>query len=907
MPAHEPIADAEARTAADDLGVRAAEGSAGPAPHAASADEVLARLDSGRSGLSEADAADRLRQYGPNRLEAARPVSALRILVGQLRSVVVGLLVAAAAIALILGEPVEAAAIGAVLVINTAIGFVTELRARRAMSALLRLDVPRASVVRDGQLRAVNAHVLVPGDLIEINAGQHVPADGRILEATDVQTNEASLTGESLPVSKSADAAPADAALADRASMVYKGTTVAAGTARVLVTATGGATELGRIGALVAGVREEPTPLEKRLNELGHRLVWLALGVAGLVAALGAAQGVPLALVIETGIALAVAAVPEALPAVATIALAVGVHRMARRHALVRRLPAVESLGSTTVVCTDKTRTLTSGQMTAVRLWTESGELDLTDAGQAVLPAPARKALRVASRASRAQARRGDGDGTPADPVDAALLRAAERAGVSPGREVGDGAGGGTGDAHDEGSPIGLLPFSSERKLMASFHREDGRVVAYVKGAPRRLLALSGRGPAGEPLTDEGRRTLIAANDALAMKGLRVIALASGPVAAPAEDALRDLTFTGYIGLMDPPAPGVRETIARLQKAGLRTVMLTGDQRLTAEAVGRELGVLTGDADLLGGAEIDAMPPAEFEARVARTGTFSRISPEHKLRIVGALQARGEIVAMLGDGVNDAAALKKADIGVAMGQRGTDIAKDAADVVLADDRFATIGAAVEEGRVIYDNIRKFVFYLFSCNVAEVLVLLVAGIVGLPQPLMPLQILWLNVITDTFPALSLAVEPAEEGTMARPPRDPDESMLSRVFLGWIGGYAVLITAATLTAYLVTLHGESAERARTVAFMTLALAQAAHLVNAQSSSMAVEPRRLGANRWAIGALALVIVLQGLALYVPPLASVLQVTPLSLAEWGIVVPCALAPALGGLLLGVVRRRRR
>jgi Ca2+-transporting ATPase len=871
----------ESTATADVLAVAGAGPAAVP-PHAVPADEVLARLDTRPSGLTPAEAGRRLQEHGPNRLEAARPVPALRILVDQLRSVVVALLVAAAAIALVLGEPVEAAAIAAVLVINTAIGFVTELRARRAMAALRRLDVPRASVVRDGHVTVVDAHVLVPGDLIEINAGQHVPADGRVVEATDLQTNEAALTGESLPVSKSADGVPAGAPLAERASMVYKGTTVAAGTARVVVTGTGAATELGRIGALVAGVREEPTPLERRLDELGHRLVWLALGVGGFVAALGAVQGVPLALVVETGIALAVAAVPEALPVVATIALAVGVRRMARRHALVRRLPAVESLGSTTVVCTDKTRTLTSGEMTVVRLWTADGEVDLSGGGAAPSDS-ARRALRIAMLASRAQAHREDGQGPPADPVDAAMVRAAGRAGLGPGQGQG------------VSPPLALLPFSSDRKLMASFHREDGRLVAYVKGAPRRLLAMSAHAPGGEPLDDQGRRKLIAANDALAREGLRVIALAGGPVEAPTEEALRDLTFAGYAGLMDPPAPGVRETIARLRQAGLRTVMLTGDQRLTADAVARGLGVLVGEAELLEGTEIDAMPPAELEARVARTGAFSRISPEHKLRIVAAFQAQGEIVAMLGDGINDAPALRKADVGVAMGGRGTDVAKEAAAIVLQDDRFETIAAAVEEGRVIFDNIRKFVFYLFSCNVAEVLVLLAASVAGWPMPLLPLHLLWLNMVTDTFPALALAMEPGDRDVMLRPPRDPREAILSRPFVSIIVAYGGLITAATLAAYAWALAYAPAG-AQTVAFMTLALAQTFHLGNARSAEPVLRPDRMTANLYAVGGVGVSVGLQLGAMYVAPLGRILHVTVLGAEAWAIVLACAAVPAVAG-----------
>jgi P-type Ca2+ transporter type 2C len=860
--------------------------------HAISVDELLSRLESKSSGLSDDEAERRLKRVGLNRLEASKPVSALRILVDQLRSVVVGLLIAAAVVSLVLGDRIEAAAITVVLIINTVIGLVTELRARRAMAALLQLDVPRAVVLRQGQLRTIDASRLVPGDVVELNTGQHVPADGRVLEESDLRVDEAALTGESLPVSKHAATLPTGTPLADRTNMVYKGTIVVAGTSRVLVTGTGGATELGRIGALVGGVREERTPLERRLDALGHRLVWLALAVATLVSALGAIQGVPWGLVVETGIALAVAAVPEALPAVATIALAVGIRRMARRRALVRRLPAVESLGSTTVVCTDKTRTLTSGEMTVVRIWTAGDDLEVpTDRTPPITPA-IRRALEVSALASREQVNEPDGGGRAgSDPVDAALLRSAERFGVDRARLA-------------AAQPmVGLLPFSSARKLMASFHRADGSVIAYVKGAPRQVLELSRFGPDNATLNEKSRGALIAVNETFASAGLRVLALASGAVQNADESALRELAFVGFVGLMDPPAQGVRETIAQLREAGMRTVMLTGDQRLTAEAVGRELGVLSADTQVLGGRELDEMSPRELEARVKDIGAYSRISPEHKLAIVSALQAQGEIVAMLGDGVNDAAALKKSDVGVAMGRRGTDVAKEAASIVLQDDRFETIAAAVEEGRVIFDNIRKFVFYLFSCNVGEVLVVLAAGLAGWPMPLLPLQLLWLNVVTDTFPALALAMEPGDHDVMHRPPRNPQQAILSQSFLASILFYGGLITVSTLGAFFWTLRDEPA-RAQTVAFMTLAFAQTFHLGNARSTRAVLSLRGMASNWYALAAVAVSIGLQLAAMYVEPLSTVLRVIPLSPEQWLLVLVASAVPAVVGQTLKVLRR---
>ena len=625
--------------------------------HAAPANAVLAELESSPAGLTSADAAARLERYGPNRLHAAKPISALILLLHQLTGVVVWLLAAAAVITFVLGDRVESAAIAAVLVINTLIGFITELQARRAMEALLKLEAARALAVRDGNAAAIDAHLLVPGDVVALDAGANVPADGRVIEGAELRTNEAALTGESMPVSKDAGASlDPGAPLADRRTMVYKGTAVSSGTARFVVTATGAETELGKIGALVEGVKEEKTPLEIRLDALGRRLVWVALGVAAVVAGLSALQGAPLGLVVETGIALAIAAVPEALPTVVTIALAVGMRRMARRNALVRRLPAVETLGSTTVVCTDKTLTLTTGEMTVARSWASGAE---SEPGGAPV-----RMMEAAVLASGAE-----------DALDKAILSAATARGIS--RE----------DLTRERPVQGSVPFSSERKLVASFHESGGGLVAYVKGAPGRVLELSAHLADGEravALDDARRQQVKDANAALAGEGLRVLAVATKVVESADESALEGLTFEGLVAFVDPPAEGVKEAIATLRAAGLKTIMITGDQKLTAEAIARELGV----------------------ERV-----HSRVSPEEKLRIFEDLQKQGEIVAMLGDGVNDAAALKRADVGVAMGKRGTDVAKETAAIVLEDDRFGTVVAAVEEGRVIYGNIRKFVFYL----------------------------------------------------------------------------------------------------------------------------------------------------------------------------------------------------
>ena len=850
-----------------------------PRWHADTVEDVLARLQATPRGLTAAGAAQRLATHGPNRVPPPPGVSPLRVLVDQFRSLVVALLVAACAVSLLLGDAFEAMAIAAVLAINTAIGFVTELRARRAIASILGLETPRATVVRDGVLRIIDAADLVPGDVIEIKAGDRVPADARLIEAADVRIDEAALTGESHPVAKRPAALPADTPLADRRDMAYSGTSTTSGIGRAVVVATARTTEVGRIGELTSSVAMEPTPLEQRLDALGRVLVWLALGVAALVASLAALQRAPLDLIIETGIALAVAAVPEALPAVATIALAVGIHRMAARQALVRRLPAVESLGSTTVICTDKTRTLTSGEMTLVRIWAAGREIRLDTTARDIADADIRLVVHAARSASRPPAI-GRTQSDVVDPVDRAVVDAAARLDV---------------DGESPDRLAGSVPFSSERKFMAMFYGGPGALSVYVKGAPGRIVELCEADAAT-------RQRWMEINDALAREGLRVLAVASGRVAAAEESAITGLTFHGFLGLADPPAARGKETIARLQAAGLRTVMVTGDQRLTAEAIGRELGLLRHGAQVVEGRALDALDAAQLRDVVATTAVFSRITPEHKLRIVEALQARGEIVAMLGDGVNDAPALRKADVGVAMGMRGTDAAKGAAAIVLRDDRFETIAAAVEEGRVIFDNIRKFVLYLFSCNVAEVLVLLAAGVTGLPLPLWPLQLLWLNMITDTFPALALAMEPAESQVMDRAPRRPDEAILSRAFLLRIAMYGVLITGATMGAYLWALASAPAQ-ATTVAFMTLAFAQIFHLGNARRAHPVLSRRGATSNRYALGAVGLSVLLQVATMYVEPLPRLLRVAPLDGSEWLVVGCCALVPAVTGQALKLWR----
>ncbi len=882
--------------------------------HARPAGEVLEALGSGPEGLAAEEAERRLAIHGPNTFRALRPTPAWRILARQFRSILVLLLGVAIAIALLAGDRLDALAILAVLVLNTTIGFATEFRARRAMEGLLGLEVGRARVVRPGRgAIGIESARLVPGDVIELEAGSAVPADARLLEASELAVVESVLTGEPAPVTKEAGAAlEPDEPLAARRTMVYKGTAVAAGHGRAVVLATGMRTEAGRIGALAAALTEEPTPLERRLEQLGRHLAGLVLGLAALVVVAGWLQEEPLARVLQRALALAVAAVPEGLPAVATITLAAGVARMARRRALVRRLPAVETLGSVTVICSDKTGTLTTGHMTVTELWlpgrtvTVSGagwslEGEFLASGRRIAPAEEVRLLellRIGALANRASLRveggRASGEG---DPTDVALLVAARKASLD------------EAVLRAEWPRAGEIPFSSDRMFTASFHRQPTGLVACGKGAPARVLERCGSvlGPEGvRPLGPGDRTEILAVNSALASRGLRVLALAAGSVEAAGESHLRDLTFVGLVGLADPPAPGVAETIRQFRSAGIRTLMMTGDQRDTALAVARGLGLLEPGGLVVEGGELARIPPGALPALARRVVVASRINPEDKLRLVDALRRGGEVVAFLGDGVNDAAALRGADVGVAMGLRGTDLAKEAADVVLTDDRFATVGAAIEEGRVLLDNIRKAVFYLFSCNLAEAIVVVGAGLAGAAQALTPLQILWLNLLTDTLPALALTLEPAEPGIMTRPPLDPRAPLLDRGRRQATVGYGLLISAVALVAFGLggMRFGSGSTTQGTMAFMTLGFAQIFHLGNARASRDVLHPGRMLANPPAVAALLVAAALQALPVLWPALGGVLGATRLDPETWLLVLCLAAVPAIVGQGLKLVER---
>jgi Ca2+-transporting ATPase len=867
-------------------------------------------------GLSSAEADERRKRFGENALQAIRPRSTWRIVVQQFASLIIALLAVAALIAWMSGDPVEALAIIVVLIVNALVGFATEWKADRALDALRRQARATARVRRDGHQTKVDAADLVPGDVIILNGGDRVPADARLIKAGNLRVDESALTGESLPVEKSPGAAVAvDAPLAERPSMVYLGTTVAAGHANAVVTAIAAQTELGRIGKLVAEASDESTPLEKRLGQLGRRLVYVVLVIAVVVMITGWLRGDSLWLIAEVAISLAVAAVPEGLPTVTTLILALGVLRMARQNAIVRRLQAVETLGSTSIICADKTGTLTQNRMTVREYCLAGGRRVVPSDLQA--PPEEDESLVATIRATvlcNEAALTADSCAI-GDPTETALLVAAGEMDID------------VSLVRAQYPRIIEVPFDAGTKRMITVHQgSEGKYLVAFKGAPAVVLdacaAYLDSGSSPTPLDDEGRARFLAINEEMADRALRVLAVAEKTLEGVGDqltlEALPELeakahlergyTFLGFVGMIDPPRPEVPDAIEQARAAGIRVVMLTGDQVNTARAIARELR-LNGDQEVLAlhardleGASHDRL--AEF-ART--TNVFARVSPEDKLRIVEALVQSGEVVAVTGDGINDAPALKRASIGVAMGERGTEAAKEAADVVLADDNFATILKAVEGGRTIYANIIKFVHMMFSHNLAEVLVIFVSIAAGWPLALLPLQILWMNLVTDVFPALALAVEPAAPGVMRHSPRSPRSSLLSRDLLVLISWQAVLLATITLSVYEWALgaYGEG-PHARTITLMAIIGVQLGHMFNCRSRTRSAF-EGLGRNPFIWVAAAVVIGLQLIAVYVGPIARVLNTTRLMPIDWLIAGGTVIAPILFVEATKLIARRRQ
>ncbi len=895
------------------------------APYKDTADAVLSafQVDPER-GLSAGEARERLARYGRNELAADPPRPAWRKFLEQFASILVILLVAAAAISagLWLYEsaaalPYEAIAILAIVILNAFMGYIQEARAERAAAALRDMSAARATVIRDATRQSILATEVVPGDIILVEEGDTIPADARLVHCAALQTAEAALTGESLPVSKDVAPLAGDAEIGDRRNMIFSGTIAVYGHGRAVVTATGMRTEMGRIAHLLEQAPDEVTPLQRELDHVGKVLaltvVAIAVAMICTIVLVSEVRSVSQFFnVLIFGIALAVAAVPEGLPAIVTAVLSIGVQRMAKKNAIIRRLSAVETLGSATVIASDKTGTLTRNEMTVRRVvtasccvnlsgtgYTPSGQLDFVHraSDEEALQFELRRALTAAERASNAALQeRGGSWVVQGDPTEGALVVAARKAGLSP-------------QALEARFPrIAEIPFSSERKLMSTVHKDaerPERLIVLTKGAPDVLLAHCSHELVGRdavPLTDARKRDIMASNDALAAEALRTLGVAFGSLASDErrfdEQLENDLVFLGLIGMIDPPRQEARDAVARARSAGIRSIMITGDHPKTAAIVAAELGIGSGH-QVLSGADIQAMSQDDLDRAVTNVSVYARVNPEHKLRIVEALQRSGETVAMTGDGVNDAPALKAADIGIAMGITGTDVSKEAADMVLVDDNFATIVAAVEEGRAIFLNIRSFLRYLLSSNIGEVMTMffgvLLAGALGLTEaqhgglvlPLLATQILWINLVTDGAPALAIGVDPADANVMRQPPRPRAEGVLTRRMWGGIVFVGAIMATGTLLVLDACLPGGliegagTVDYARTMAFTTLVLYQLFNVFNARSDDRSAFADMFS-NGWVWAAIALSIMLHVLVIYTPFLQEAFSTVGLGLTDW-------------------------
>jgi Ca2+-transporting ATPase len=878
--------------------------------HTQSAEQVRTRLDTGPDGLTNADAGARLERHGYNELPRAEVVSPWKILAEQFQNVLILILLLAVGLSAVMGEVLESAVIAVIVLFAIILGFIQEYRAERAMEALRKMAAPNAKVIRDGHERTVAARELVPGDLVLLAAGDRIPADLRLTEAVNLRVNEAALTGESVPVNKLTDTlADAELAVGDRLNLAYSGTDVAYGRGRGIVVDTGLGTEFGRVTGMLAGVEQLRTPLQQNLDKVGRVLAIAAGVVVVLIAGLGVLRGEPLLEMFIFGVALAVAVVPEALPAVVTISLAIGVQRMVQRHALVRRLPTVETLGSTSVICSDKTGTLTRDEMTVRAIWTDGALTRVTGTGYAPegelqVPDDSPGARAVVERTLRAAAlscdahldyEAGGEQGAwklYGDPTEGALVVAAAKLGMH------------KADLEAEAPRHDEIPFSSERKRMTTLHLDrtvaDGDMtIAYAKGAAEVILAgcdrilTAGDGePREAPLDDTSRARVEQAARDLAQQALRVLAVAAKPIVdkdAKKSDAEHHMIFLGLVGMIDPPREEARAAIADCERAGIRPIMITGDHPDTAAAIARELGILR-DGRVVIGRELDAMSQRELEAAVEDIEVYARVSPEHKLRVVKAWQSRGHVCAMTGDGVNDAPALKRADIGVAMGITGTDVSREAADMTLIDDNFASIVGAVEEGRGIFSNIKKYLMYLLSSNIGEIGLMAAATLAGLPLPLSAVQILYVNLATDGLPALALAVDPPESDLMRRPPRDPEVGIFTPpvVWLMVVGGVWSTIVNVSLFVYELNngdaygLDGEQAlMHAMTMTFISLVLIQFFKAYNFRSDRDSVL-RRPFANKWLNLAILWELTLLALIVYVPVLSNAFGTYALPPSDW-------------------------
>lgn len=860
-------------------------------------------------GLSASEAEKRLKQIGKNQIEEGQKSAWWELFLEQFKDFMVWVLLVATVISGLLGEYHDAIAIIAIVILNAVLGFIQEIRAEKSLAALKKLTAPMARVLREGSWKKIAAADLVPGDIIALESGDRVPADVRLLSAEQLYIEESALTGESVPVHKQTDPLPqSQLPIGDHTNMAYMSTMVVRGNAQGVVVQTGMSTEMGKIAHLIQNTAESETPLQRRLEQLGKVLIVVALLLTAVVVITGIIHGHNAYKMFLAGVSLAVAAIPEGLPAIVTIALALGVQRMIRRRAIVRKLPSVETLGCATVICSDKTGTLTQNKMTVTHLYLNRQIIEL-DKGVPADLSPIQDKLwqigvlcnnaRLLSKKGRLKGRRVQSDG---DPTEVALLMAAAGEGIEQQKLAAD------------WQRVKEFPFDSERKMMSVIveHR-SGKRWLFAKGAPDVLLErcayqlTDGR---EERLTAQDKKQHLQGNHHLASLALRNLAFAYREIKGDVSeaDAERNLTFVGLAGMIDPPRQEVREAIRLCRQAGIRTVMITGDHQTTALAIAQQLGIGRSQGLTVTGKDLYNMSASEFQRKVDDIDVFARVSPEHKIRIVQALQKKGHVVAMTGDGVNDAPAIKAADIGIAMGVTGTDVSKEASSLILADDNFATIVAAIEEGRSIYDNIRKFISYLLASNVGEILVMFMAMLLALPLPLVPIQILWVNLVTDGLPAMALGVDPPEENTMNRAPRNSRESIFARG-VGWkIITRGLMIGFWSLVAFCVAYfeNPQQLVLAQTIAFATLVLSQLVYVFDCRATG-SIFTRNPLSNIPLVLAVILSVFMLLVVIYYPPLQPIFHTVPLGLREWVLVCVTSTLPVILAGLVDQVRALRR
>ena len=885
-------------------------------------EELLSQLETDQeSGLKSSEVESRLQKYGHNELKEEEGKSFLTKLKEQFSDFLILILIGAAIISFIVGERTDAVVILAIVVINAFLGIYQEGKAEKALEALKQMASPTAKVMRNGHIEVVPSSTLVPGDIVLLEAGDIIPTDLRLIESSNLKVEEASLTGESVPVEKDSNLMISeDASLGDRSNMAYMSTIVTYGRGKGIAVETGHSTEIGKIATAIQSYEDEATPLQNQLNQLGKFLGIATILICIIVFAVGLLQDREILEMFMVSISLAVAAIPEGLPAIVTIVLSLGMNKMVKRHAIVKKLLAVETLGSTTVICSDKTGTLTQNEMTVVKVYTDGKILDITGGGYEpigefkqdgeIVPPNSIGDLEtllsiviLANDASLEES--SEGYKIIGDPTEGALVTLAGKANIT--KE----------DINTSYPRIEEIPFDSARKMMTTFHNNyiPGKVVSFTKGAPdiiiNRCSHISIHGKV-VPFTDELKEDVLKINSMFSRDALRVLAGAYReydelPKDISSENNENNMTFVGLTGMIDPPRPEVKDAIKLCKKAGIDTIMITGDYKETAFAIAKDLGMAEDESQAMMGAELDKLSDQQLQEVVKHTKVFARVSPDHKVRIVSALKANGEITAMTGDGVNDALALKKADIGVSMGITGTDVAKNTAELILTDDNFASIVSAVEEGRIIYDNIKKFVFFLLSCNIGEILIVFVSILLNLPVPFLPIQLLWLNLVTDSFPALALGVETGDPDIMDRKPRNPKASILDKGLLIGVLVQSIAIGISSLLAYTTALklYPDNLTLARTITFATLISAELLRAYSSRSQRYSLFKIGIFSNKTMVMGTSFSFLLMLVVLYVPFMQPIFDTVTLGLVHWEIVLLFAFIPLVIGELYKFVDRK--